>query len=191
MGGPSHAEGDVIEQHFIDDTVLQLRKLKELADKALQQIQEDHLFAVLDPEANSIAVIMKHMAGNMRSRWTDFLTTDGEKPDRRRDFEFVVEPGDSRASLVRRWEEGWAVLAATLGALRPEDLDRTVRIRTEPLPVFDAIERQKEHYAYHVGQVVFLAKHFAGPAWKSLSVPRGGSEAHDAEMRARHAGRGS
>jgi hypothetical protein len=165
----------VIEQHFIDDTVLQLRKLKELADKALQQIQEDHLFAVLDPEANSIAVIMKHMAGNMRSRWTGFLTTDGEKPDRERDQEFIIEARDSHARVIAAWEDGWTCLFASISALTPEDLGKTVRIRGQAHTVVEAINRQLIHYAEHVGQIVLLAKHYAGPKWQSLSIPRGKS----------------
>ena len=166
----------MIEQHFIDDAVLQLRKLKELADKALQQIQEDHLFAVLDPEANSIAVIMKHMAGNMRSRWTDFLTADGEKPDRNRDDEFIVGGDNTRAQLFATWEDGWNLVFATISALKPDDLGKTVRIRGQAHTVVEAINRQLIHYAEHVGQIVLLAKHYAGPNWRSLSIPRGKSQ---------------
>ena len=166
----------MIEQHFIDDAVLQLRKLKELADKAIQQIKEDHLFAVLDPEANSIAVIMKHMAGNMRSRWTDFLTADGEKPDRNRDDEFIVADGNTRAQLLATWEDGWNLVFATIAALEPDDLGRTVRIRGQAHTVVEAINRQLIHYAEHVGQIVLLAKHYAGANWRSLSIPRGKSK---------------
>ena len=166
----------MIEQHFIDDAVLQLRKLKALADKALQQIEEDHLFAVLDPEANSIAVIMKHMAGNMRSRWTDFLTADGEKPDRNRDDEFIVGGGNTRAQLLATWEDGWNLVFATISVLKPDDLGRTVQIRGQGHTVVEAINRQLIHYAEHVGQIVLLAKHYAGANWRSLSIPRGKSE---------------
>ena len=126
----------------------------------------------------------------MRSRWTDFLTTDGEKPDRHRDSEFVNSASDTRAVLAQRWTQGWETLFATLDALAPTDLDRTVTIRGDPLVVFDAIERQKEHYAYHVGQIVFLAKHLAGLAWTSLSIPRGQSDAFHAARRAEGRPRG-
>jgi hypothetical protein len=166
----------VIEQHFLDDGLLQLRKLKELADKALAQIEPDAMFAVLDDEANSIAVIMKHMAGNMRSRWTDFLTTDGEKPDRERDQEFVIEGKDSHARVLAAWEDGWTRLFAAISALTPEDLGKTVRIRGQAHTVVEAINRQLIHYAEHVGQIVLLAKHYAGPQWQSLSIPRGKSK---------------
>jgi hypothetical protein len=166
----------VIEQHFIDDAVLQLRKLKELADKALQQVQQDDLFAVLDPEANSIAVIMKHMAGNMRSRWTDFLTTDGEKPNRNRDDEFIVGGGNTRAQLLASWEDGWNLVFATISALKPDDLGKTVQIRGQAHTVVEAINRQLIHYAEHVGQIILLAKHYAGANWRSLSIPRGKSQ---------------
>jgi hypothetical protein len=153
------------------------RQTKSLADKALARIDDAAFFRALDPESNSPALIVKHLAGNLRSRWTDFLTTDGEKPDRDRDSEFEVRDTDTRASLTARWESGWAVLFATIDALAPADLDRTVHIRGEPHSVFEAVERQKIHYAYHVGQIVFVAKHLAGPNWTSLSVPRGGSGA--------------
>jgi Protein of unknown function (DUF1572) len=162
----------VIEQHFIDDGLLQLRKLKELADKALAQVNQDDLFAVLDPEANSIAVIMKHMAGNMRSRWTDFMTTDGEKPDRNRDGEFVVGGQDTRAQLLATWEDGWSCVFAALSALKPDDLGKTVQIRGQAHTVVEAINRQLIHYAEHVGQIILLAKHYAGANWRSLSIPR-------------------
>jgi len=169
----------MIEQHYIDDCLLQLRKLKELADKALGQITQEHVFAVLDPEGNSIAVIMKHMAGNMRSRWTEFLRTDGEKPDRDRDREFVVEGDDTHATVLARWEDGWTRLFAAVSSLAPEDLGRTVRIRGEAHTVMEAINRQMTHYAAHVGQIVLLAKHYAGSDWQSLSIPRGRSQEFD------------
>lgn len=164
--------------------------VRRRADQALAQVDDARFATRIDPESNSLALIVKHLAGNLRSRWTDFLTTDGEKPDRRRDGEFEVEAGDAREALMRRWEEGWAVLLAALDALTRADLDRDVHIRGEPLSVFDAIERQKEHYAYHVGQIVFLAKHLAGPAWTSLSIPRGQSEHFHAARRAAGVRRG-
>jgi hypothetical protein len=166
----------VIEQHFLDDGLLQLRKLKELADKALAQIEPDAMFAVLDDEANSIAVIMKHMAGNMRSRWTDFLTTDGEKPDRERDQEFVIDGTNSHAQILATWEDGWSCLFAAISALTPNDLGKKVQIRGQGHTVVEAINRQLIHYAEHVGQIVLLAKHYAGPNWQSLSIPRGKSK---------------
>ena len=169
----------MIEQHYLADSLLQLRKLKNLADKAIGQINDEQLFAVLDPEANSIAVIMKHMAGNMRSRWTDFLTSDGEKSNRDRDSEFVVEPGDSRAKIFSNWEEGWKSVFQAVSSLSPEDLGKTVRIRGEAHSVVEAINRQMIHYASHVGQIVLLAKHYAGANWKSLSIPRGRSKEFD------------
>lgn len=159
--------------------------IRRKADRALAQVDDAKFFTALDPESNSLAILVKHMAGNLRSRWTDFLTSDGEKPDRARDTEFVADAAnDTRDALDRRWKEGWTALFAALDTLGPDDLGRTVTIRGEPLTVFAAIERQKEHYAYHAGQIVFLAKHLAGPAWKSLSIPRGQSDAFHAARRA-------
>jgi uncharacterized protein DUF1572 len=169
----------MIEQHYLDDTVLQLRKLKGQADKAIAQVQDAQLFEVLDPEANSIAVIMKHVAGNMRSRWTDFLTSDGEKPDRNRDGEFVVLPQETRTEISAFWEDGWRRLADTVSALTPDDLGKTVKIRGEDHTVLEAINRQVTHYAAHVGQIVLLAKHYAGNRWQTLSIPRGRSREFD------------
>jgi hypothetical protein len=169
----------VIAQHYLDDCGVQLRKLKTQAEKAIAQVDDQHLFAVLDPESNSIALIMKHMAGNMRSRWTDFLTTDGDKPDRNRDTEFERDPRDTRATVTARWEEGWDRFATTISSLRPGDLEKTVTIRGERHTVIEAINRQMTHYAAHVGQIVLLAKHYAGPAWQTLSIPRGKSNQID------------
>jgi hypothetical protein len=162
----------LIEQHFLDDCLVQLRKLKTQAEKAMDQIDDEQFVALIDPEANSIALIVKHLAGNMRSRWTDFLTTDGEKPDRNRDDEFETQTGDTRAALLTRWEDGWRRLLESVSALRPEDLEKTVTIRGEPHTVVQAINRQMSHYSAHVGQIVLLAKHFAGPAWHTLSMPK-------------------
>jgi hypothetical protein len=158
---------------------VQLRKLKTQAEKAIAQVDDRTLFAVLDPESNSIAIIMKHMAGNMRSRWTDFLTTDGDKPDRNRDAEFESEAGDTRVTIMARWEEGWDRFARTISSLRPGDLDKTVTIRGERHTVVEAINRQMTHYAAHVGQIVLLAKHYAGSRWQTLSIPRGKSKQID------------
>jgi hypothetical protein len=169
----------MIEQHYLQDAHLQLRKLKGQADKAIAQIKEDQFFAVLDPEANSIAVIMKHMAGNMRSRWTDFLTSDGEKPNRNRDDEFIVPGGETRAGILAVWEEGWKITLAAIASLTPDDLSKTVKIRGEAHTVVEAINRQVTHYAAHVGQIVLLAKHYAGAQWQTLSIPRGQSRAFD------------
>ena len=169
---------------YLLDTLQEFRRLKGLAEGALSQMADDHFFTTLDPESNSLAAIIKHVAGNLRSRWTDFLTSDGEKPDRRRDTEFVIEPGDTRAALMERWESGWQVLLQAIEPLSPKDLGRTVKIRGEPHTVLKAIQRQVSHYAYHVGQIVFLAKHFAGPRWRTLSIPKGKSDEINAAMRA-------
>jgi hypothetical protein len=173
----------MIERHYLEDSLLQLRKLKSQADKAIRQTDDEHLFAALDPEANSIAVIMKHIAGNMRSRWTDFLTSDGEKPDRDRDHEFVVEAPDSPTAILSIWEEGWNRVFQAVSSLTPEDLGKTIRIRNEPHSVMEAINRQVTHYAAHVGQIVLLAKHYAGANWQSLSIPRGKSREFDVSKR--------
>lgn len=169
----------MIEQHYLDECGVQLRKLKTQADKAIAQVDDRDLFAALDPESNSIAIIMKHVAGNMRSRWTDFLTTDGDKPDRNRDTEFESDAGESRAAAVARWEEGWNRFARTIASLTPGDLEKTVTIRGERHTVIEAINRQMTHYAAHVGQIVLLAKHYAGPRWQTLSIPRGKSKQVD------------
>jgi hypothetical protein len=179
----------VEEGEYLGEAVRQFHGLKKLADRALAQTAAADFFTALDEESNSIALIVKHLAGNMRSRWSDFLTSDGEKEDRHRDSEFVVEAGDTRESLERRWNEGWDLLFSAIEPLAPEDLQRTVMIRSEPHSVLKAINRQVAHYAYHVGQLVFLAKHFAGSRWESLSIPRGKSEEFKARRRDREAGR--
>lgn len=168
-----------IGQAFLEDAILQFQKYKRLADRAMAQVSDSDLFRAPDPESNSIAVILKHLAGNMRSRWTDFLTTDGEKPDRNRDAEFELSADDSKARVVEAWEGGWKRLFDALAPLSSEDLSRTVAIRGEPHTVLQAINRQLAHYAYHVGQIVFLARHFAGAGWKSLSIPKGKSREFD------------
>ena len=162
----------MIKQHFLDDCLFQLRKLKAQADTAMSQVDDPQFFALLDPDANSIALIVKHVAGNMRSRWTDFLTTDGEKPDRHRDSEFERAAGDTREAIIAHWEAGWDLLFTTVMSLGPGDLGRTVAIRGEPHTVVQAINRQMSHYSAHVGQIVLLAKHYAGPKWKTLSIPK-------------------
>jgi hypothetical protein len=162
----------MIEQHYIDDAVAQLRRLKDSADASIRQVADEHLFAMLDPDANSIALIMKHVAGNMRSRWTDFLTSDGEKPNRQRDTEFELDEHDTRERLVSVWDAGWTLTLETIAGLGPRDLSKTVRIRGQGLSVVQAINRQLTHYAEHVGQIVLLAKHHAGSGWKTLSIPK-------------------
>jgi uncharacterized damage-inducible protein DinB len=159
---------------YLEDSLTLFRYYKTLAEKAMAQVTDEQLTAVLDSEMNSIAIIVKHMAGNMRSRWTDFLTTDGEKADRKRDSEFE-DPPEDRASLMALWEAAWGCLFRALEPLTEDDLRRTVRIRGEAHSVMQAINRQIAHYAYHCGQIVMLAKHLSADTWKSLSVPRGRS----------------
>ena len=156
---------------YIEDSLAVFRQYKKLAERAMEQVTDEQLFATLDPETNSIAIIVKHLSGNMRSRWTDFLTTDGEKPDRDRDGEFV-DPPATRQALLDAWEDGWARLFGALEPLSESDLVRTITIRGEPHSVMQAINRQVAHYGLHVGQIVLLARHFAGHRWKSLSVPK-------------------
>jgi hypothetical protein len=156
---------------YLEDALEVLRYYKKLAERAMAQVPEEHLFTTLDPEANSIAIIVKHMTGNMRSRWTDFLTTDGEKPNRNRDSEFV-DPATTRAALMADWEDGWSRVFSALEPLTDADLARTVTIRGEAHSVMQAINRQLAHYPHHAGQIVLLAKHFCCDNWQSLSVPR-------------------
>ena len=156
---------------YLEDSRALFDYYKNLAERAMNQVADEHLFIALDDEANSIAVIVKHITGNMRSRWTDFLTTDGEKPHRNRDGEFV-DPPATRAALMAEWDDGWARVFAALNSLTDDDLTRTVTIRGEPHSVMQAINRQLAHYPHHVGQIVLLAKHFACDHWQSLSVPR-------------------
>jgi hypothetical protein len=162
--------------HYLDEAHRQMRGHKRLAEGAMAQLKDEELFVTLDPESNSVAVIVKHMAGNMRSRFTDFLTTDGEKPDRYRDQEFELSPTTTRADLTKWWEDGWARVFEAIESLKPEDVMRTVTIRGEPHTVLQAVNRQVAHYAYHTGQIVFLAKHIRSSKWRSLSIPRGKSE---------------
>ncbi|HEY7353500.1 MAG TPA: DUF1572 domain-containing protein [Terriglobales bacterium] len=156
---------------YIEDSLSLFRYYKKLAEGAMDQVSDKELFTALDEEMNSIAIIVKHMAGNMRSRWTDFLTSDGEKPDRNRDSEFVSPP-NTREELMRTWNDGWERIFQALEPLSDADLERKVLIRSEPHSVMQAINRQIAHYSYHCGQIVFLAKHFKGSNWKSLTVPR-------------------
>lgn len=156
---------------YLEDALSVFRYYKKLGERAMEQVSDADLFIPIDAEANSIAVIVKHMAGNMRSRWTDFLTTDGEKPDRNRDSEFETPPA-TRQAVMHLWEGGWNHLFTALDPLLDEDLDRTVTIRGEAHSVMQAINRQLAHYPHHVGQIVLLAKHFAADRWQSLSIPR-------------------
>lgn len=167
---------DSLGRAYLDDALLTLRKQKALADRAMAQVDDAALFRALDPESNSIAVIARHVAGNQRSRWRDFLTTDGEKADRDRDGEFEAPPVATREAVLDEWEKGWALVFAAIEPLSPADLERVVTIRGEPHTVLQAIQRQLAHYAQHVGQIVLLARHWAGPAWQTLSIPRGQSK---------------
>jgi Protein of unknown function (DUF1572) len=176
---------DTFTPHYLNDAVYQFHNLKTLAERAMAQISDADLFTVLDEEANSIAVLLKHMAGSMRARWTAFPTTAEEAPDRHRDSEFVTEEADTKSTLLEQWEAGWQALFDALQRLTPEDMATTVRIRGQSLSVIEAINRQLTHYAYHVGQIVFLAKHFRSGAWQSLSIPRGKSEEFTAAARQR------
>ncbi len=165
-----------ITRHYLADAISSFRAYKGLAEKALAQVNDEELFITLDEEGNSLAVIMKHIAGNMISRWTDFLTTDGEKPERNRDMEFVIEPGMTRDQVMAYWERGWREVFAALEPLSPEDFKKKVTIRGQEHTIVEAINRQMTHYAYHIGQIVFLAKHFRSSEWKSLSIPRNRSQ---------------
>ena len=156
---------------YLNDSIDVFRYYKKLAERAMQQCPDDALFESLDVESNSIAIIVKHMAGNMRSRWTDFLTTDGEKPDRNRDTEFEDAP-KTRVELMKLWERGWKHIFDALEPLGDDDLVRKITIRTEPHSVTQAINRQVAHYSYHVGQIVYVAKHLAGRKWQTLTVPK-------------------
>ena len=159
----------------LDDVELTFRKAKEQAERAMAQIDDTMFFQTIDAESNSIAIIAKHVGGNLRSRWTDFLTTDGEKPDRDRDGEFVAPTSAGRDTIMELWNEGWAVLFSTLTTLRPIDLTATVHIRGEAMTSIAAMNRALAHIASHVGQIVFLAKHLRSSDWKTLSIPRGQS----------------
>jgi hypothetical protein len=164
----------MIEQLFLDSAIKRISYYKELGDKTLTQLTAGQLHYQPEGEPNSIYLIIKHMHGNMLSRWTDFLTSDGEKPWRNRDTEFEDDQ-PSREQVLQRWEEGWACMLNALSALQPEDVSRTVKIRNEPLIVLDAINRQLAHIPYHVGQIVYIGKMLKGDHWESLSIPKGQS----------------
>jgi hypothetical protein len=166
--------------HYIEEARRQLRGHKRMGEGAMSQLTDADFFITLDPESNSVAVLVKHLAGNMRSRFTDFLVSDGEKPNRFRDREFELSPATTRAEVMAWWEEGWRCVFNAVDSLKPEDVMRTVTIRGEPHTVLQAVNRQIAHYAQHIGQIVFLAKHLRSSEWKTLSIPRGKSEEYNA-----------
>lgn len=165
-----------LSAHYIEEARRQMRGYKRMGEGAMAQLRDNDFFLTLDPESNSVAILVKHLAGNMRSRFTDFLTSDGEKPDRFRDREFEVSGATTRADVMRWWDEGWACVLGAIEALKPDDVMRTVTVRGEPHTVLQATNRQLAHYAGHIGQIVFLAKHLRSTAWNTLSIPRGKSE---------------
>ena len=171
-----------IAAHYLEEIQRQFRGYKRMGEGAIAQLKDEELFVAIDKEANSVAIVVKHLAGNMRSRFTDFLTTDGEKPDRHRDQEFELNESSTRDEVMRWWEAGWDCVFGALETVKPDRLMATVTIRNESHTVLQATNRQLAHYAYHVGQIVFLAKHFRSTDWKSLSVPRGESEQFNAKM---------
>src|SRR5215472_2735315 len=162
--------------HYLEEIKRQMRGHKRMAENAMTQLDDADLFSLIDNESNSVAIIVKHIAGNARSRFTDFLTSDGEKPDRCRDREFEISATTTREEVMRWWEEGWSYVFSTLDSLKPEDVTRTVTIRREPHTVLQALNRALAHYAQHTGRIVFLAKHPRSEDWKTFSIPRGKSE---------------
>jgi hypothetical protein len=168
---------------YLAESLRGLRQYKRLAEDAMTQLGDAELLFAPDGESNSVAVIVKHMAGNMRSRWTDFLDSDGEKPDRNRDAEFIIDANTSRADVMRWWEKGWGYVFDAIEALSTDDLAKTITIRGEAMPAMQAINRQVMHYAYHVGQIVYLAKHIRSTEWQTLSVARGKSEKYEGKLK--------
>lgn len=165
-----------IATQYLEEAGRQMRGHKRMGEAAMAQLRDEDFFVTIDPESNSIAILVKHLAGNMRSRFTDFLTSDGEKPGRFRDREFEITSGTTRSDVMKWWDEGWNCVTGAIAALKPEDVMRTVTIRGEPHTALQAINRQIAHYAQHIGQMVFLAKHLRSNEWKTLSIPRGKSE---------------
>jgi Protein of unknown function (DUF1572) len=165
-----------LSSHYLEEIKRQFRGHKRMGEAAMAQLDDKDFFVALDPESNSVAALVKHIAGNARSRFTDFLTTDGEKPDRFRDQEFEVSAKTTREEVLRWWEQGWSHVFSTLDSLQPEDVQRVVTIRQEPYTVMQALNRAVAHYALHIGQMVFLAKHLRSAQWQTLSIPRGKSE---------------
>ena len=172
---------DRVRGEYLRDCLETFRRYRAMADAALARLDDREFFASLDTESNSPAVLVKHMAGNLRSRWTDLLTSDGEKPDRDRDTEFEIGGSDVRAALMDAWADGWERVFRTLESLTAADLERTVHIRGEPHSLTQALNRQMTHAAYHVGQIVLLAKHHRAGEWESLSIPRGRSRQFNLE----------
>ncbi|HSE24237.1 MAG TPA: DUF1572 family protein [Pyrinomonadaceae bacterium] len=167
---------DDVVKDYLNDAISSFHSYKKLADNAIAQVKDDELFVTIDDEANSIAIVMKHMAGNMFSRWTDFLTSDGEKPNRNRDMEFVIE-SKNKAELLAYWDGGWQCVFDAVESLQLEDFEKVITIRGQEHSIVQALNRQLTHYAYHIGQIVFLAKHFRSSEWKSLSIPKNKSAA--------------
>jgi hypothetical protein len=165
-----------LASHYLEEIKRQMRGYKRMGEAAMAQLEDQDFLVALDPESNSVAALVKHIAGNARSRFTDFLTSDGEKPDRFRDQEFELSEKTSREEVLHWWEQAWAHIFSALDALTPEDVQRTVTIRQEPHTVMQALNRALAHYAQHIGQIVFLAKHLRSSHWQSLSIPRGKSE---------------
>jgi len=180
--------GSKIGSGYLKDVANRSRQLKSLADRAIVQVTDDELFAKIDEESNSIAILTKHLAGNMIHRWTDPYEPDEEKPRRNREGEFEIESGDTKAELFERWESGWAHFFEVLERFKAEDLTRKILIRWREYTLMEAINRQLIHYAQHIGQIIFLAKHFRLRDWESLSIPRGQSEAFNEKMRKRFKG---
>jgi uncharacterized damage-inducible protein DinB len=176
-----------LARHYLETVLATFKKQKSLAEKAFVQLQPEQFHVSLDAESNSLAVIIKHMSGNMRSRWKDFLSSDGEKSDRDREF---TTSSETKEELLKLWEAGWHEVFYALGLLSADDLLKTITIRSQPHTVLQAIERQIDHYAYHVGQIVFLAKHLQSDKWQTLSVARGKSAAFNQEMKKRAEGEG-
>jgi uncharacterized damage-inducible protein DinB len=175
-----------IGANYLDEVSRGLRGHKRLADDAIAQLTDEQFFALPGADSNSVAIVVKHIAGNLRSRFTDFLTSDGEKPDRNRDQEFLMHDGASREEILRSWEQHWKLTLDTIASLKPHDLDRNITIRNQPHTVLQALNRAMLHMAYHTGQIVFLAKHWRGAEWKSLSIPKGRSEQVNAAMREKY-----
>jgi hypothetical protein len=173
--------------HYLEEMKRQFRGHKRMGEAAMAQLEEKDFFVTIDPESNSVAVLVKHIAGNARSRFSDFLTSDGEKPDRFRDQEFEISTNTAREEILRWWEQGWSHVFSALDSLQPEDVQRIVTIRQEPHTVMQALNRALAHYAQHVGQIVFLAKHLRSSQWQTLSIPRGKSENYKTESPKSHA----
>lgn len=168
-------KNDSLGAAVLEDTLLTFRRQKELAERALAQVTDDDFFRTIDAESNSIAILVKHVGGNLLSRWTDFLTSDGEKPTRNRDGEFMVGNTAERAAIMSLWNDGWGTLSNTFAQLGPEDLLAIVTIRGEAMTALAAMHRAVAHISQHVGQIVMLAKHYRSADWKTLSIPRGQS----------------